>query len=280
MSEVLLGIIAFITLAVSSPAIALLLVRRNGLIMRNILASLAVLTAAPLASAADIPQKASPTSYDAPYNWTGLYIGAQDGYGWATQQNTRLLNPPGPISFPVGTVFNPVNLTGVVGGFYGGYNYQINHFLVGIDGDFSFATLTGTGTDTATDGDIAHPSHSMKWISTATGRLGYANNNWMWFAKGGAAWAEFDFTGVITTSGGAIVSAILPPSSNTFDGWTVGGGVEWGFASHWSAKVEYDYAKFYTANFDVTSISSSATNYTNSAASTLNMLKGGVAYRF
>src|SRR5580700_5029733 len=112
MNEVLLRVIAFITLAVAGPPIALLLVRRNGLIMRNILVSLAVLAAAPVASAADMPQKALPTSDDAPYNWTGLYIGAQDGYGWATQQNTRLLNPPGPISFPVGTVFNPVNLTG------------------------------------------------------------------------------------------------------------------------------------------------------------------------
>ena len=29
--------------------------------------------------------------------------------------------------------------------------------------------------------------------------------------------------------------------SNTPTGWTAGGGVEWMFAPHWSAKVEYLY---------------------------------------
>jgi len=32
--------------------------------------------------------------------------------------------------------------------------------------------------------------------------------------------------------------------SNTLSGWTAGGGVEWGFAPHWTARVEYLHLEF------------------------------------
>jgi len=66
------------------------------------------------------------------------------------------------------------------------------------------------------------------------------------FAKGGGPWAGFSATSVTNTPGGAFVARTT--SSDTRNGWTGGGG-EWGFAPHWSAKLEYDYVKFATANF-------------------------------
>ncbi len=40
--------------------------------------------------------------------------------------------------------------------------------------------------------------------------------------------------GIVTTFSG----------SNTYSGWTVGGGVEWAFMDRWSAKLEYLYIDF------------------------------------
>ena len=66
------------------------------------------------------------------------------------------------------------------------------------------------------------------------------------------------------------------------NGGTVGAGIEYGFAPHWSAKVEYDYVKFRTATFNPTDVAAggAVTFPTRSATSDLNEFKGGVAYRF
>jgi outer membrane immunogenic protein len=233
-----------------------------------------------VAEAADMPMKAAPpVPYSAAYNWTGVYAGGQVGWGWATSQATQLAATP---SFTAGTVSNPTNFAGLLGGFYGGYNYQFNQFLVGIDGDYSFSDLTGTSQDLANTGNghVANHSDAIKWIATATGRLGYANNNWLLFVKGGGAWAEFDGNSVNLTAAGAL--SATSSNSTTREGWIVGGGVEYGFASHWSAKLEYDYIKFDTTNFNSTdtAVAGAVTIVPHSATSSMNILKGGVAYRF
>jgi hypothetical protein len=60
-----------------------------------------------------------------------------------------------PISlrFPPGTVDKPIDYSGFLGGFYGGYNYQINQFVRCI-----------------VNGDVAHHNDVINWIATATGR--------------------------------------------------------------------------------------------------------------
>lgn len=247
--------------------------------MRTILTSLGFLAIMPLAiaSAADLPLKAPPAAYAA-YNWTGFYGGGEFGGGWATEQVT---NVEGGTSFPSGSIDNPINYSGVLGGLYAGYNYQINWLVVGVDGDYTWANLKGSATDVSrVDGEVANFSGSVHWISTATGRVGYATNNWLFFAKAGWAWAGFSDGSVQDFASGAFDHTTTDSTSR--NGWTVGGGIEWGFSAHWSAKLEYDFVNFNTTTynatettrFDVVSFPS------RSATSSLNMLKGGVAYRF
>ena len=258
----------------------------GGMVMHKRLASLLVFAAMPIASAsaADIATRApppAPVPYAA-YNWTGFYVGGEIGGVWATSQLTVVTNFS-PSAFPPGTVDNPIDQSGVIGGFYGGYNYQINQFVVGIDGDFTWASADGTGTDVSSvNGDIAHHQSFINWIATVTGRLGYAWDNWLLFAKGGGAWEEFHGSTVTVTPGGETAS-ITQNTGTTRDGWTVGGGVEWGFGPHWSAKLEYDYVKFQTVTFDVQStsfIQHESGVFQRSETSHLNMVKAGVSYRF
>jgi len=250
--------------------------------MRLLTVSLSLLALMPVAtaSAADLPMKAPPMPAAAVYNWTGFYVGGEFGGGWATEQVTVVTNNPG-AAFPPGTVLNPVHDNGPLGGAYAGYNYQISQFVVGIDGDYTWANLTGHATDiSVVNGDIASESNSIGWIATVTGRIGYAVNNVLLFAKGGGAWAGFSATSVTNTPGGAFVARTT--SSETRNGWTVGGGVEWGFAPHWSAKLEYDYVKFATANFSINEINAAGvvSSPLRSATSSLSMVKAGIAYRF
>ena len=235
------------------------------------------------ALAADMAVKA-PLPPTPVYSWTGLYAGAEIGGGWASQQTTVITQSSATPAFPPGTVLNPINVSGVLGGLYAGYNYQINQIVVGIDGDYTWANLTGTGSDISPvpgNGDISNHWDRMRWVSTVTGRLGYANNNWLFFAKGGWAWAGFSGTTTTSSAAGALLDTSTAKS--TRDGWTAGVGAEWGFAAHWSAKLEYDYVKFDTAAYAITEVNAgtgAVTFPTRSTTAYLNMVKAGVAYRF
>jgi outer membrane immunogenic protein len=253
---------------------------QKGSPMRKYLALITFLAASPIAaaSAADMPLKAPRAPYAAAYSWTGLYIGGEIGGGWSRQTITQV-DPSG--GFPAGFVNSPTNLNGFLGGGYAGYNYQMNNIVIGIDGYYDGADLTGSGSDISpTTGNVSNKNDRMKWDSAITGRLGLANNNWLFFVKGGWAWAGFNSTGVTTTAGGVAVGT--GTSSDTRDGGTVGVGIEYGFTPHWSAKVEYDYVKFETSSFNAATVSAAGVvgAPARSVTSDLNEVKGGVAYRF
>src|SRR3974390_3863231 len=74
-----------------------------------------------------------------------------------------------------------------------------------------------------------------QWFDLLTGRLGYSwVPAWLVYFQGGGAWAHTSAN--ITAAGGPIGQ-----TSETRSGWTVGGGVEWMFAPHWSAFIEGNY---------------------------------------
>lgn len=253
--------------------------------MRKTLTVIAALAIMPVAtaSAADMALKAPPVPYVG-YNWTGFYVGADGGGGWASSQSTVLTQPNSHSGFPPGFVANPINLDGPLGGFYGGANYQIQQFVLGIDGDYTWTDLTGSGQDVSPvpgNGAIAYHNDKMDWLATVTGRVGFADNNWLFYGKGGWASGGFKSSNQTTSATGTLSSTSSGTSDG--DGWTLGTGVEWGLAQHWSAKLEYDYVKFDTSTVTLTETNAStgAVGYpTRSVTSYVNVLKVGLAYRF
>jgi outer membrane immunogenic protein len=91
------------------------------------LAAVAVFGFASVASAADMPVKAS---VYAPYNWSGFYIGGNIGGGWS---NTNLTNTvsDGAIAWPDLAPGQGIgyNNNGVVGGGQIGVNFQSNNWF-------------------------------------------------------------------------------------------------------------------------------------------------------
>jgi outer membrane immunogenic protein len=230
---------------------------------------------------ADMPLKAplAPVPY-ASYNWTGFYAGVEAGPSWGSEQVTRV---DGGVAFPNGFTDSPVNLSGFLGGVYAGYNYQINQFVFGVDGDYTWADLTGSGSDASplVAGSVAHENVTVNWIATVTGRLGYAVNDWLLFVKGGGAWAGWSSGGDRTLASGAVTDS--SSSSDNRDGWTVGGGFEYAFLPHASLKLEYDYVGLNTASYSstVTTISNGhTTSEARTATWSLNIAKIGLGYKF
>lgn len=182
------------------------------------------------AQAADIPMNAppppAPIFSPAPVaTWTGFYVGANVGYGWAN----------------VGTAAFSDDLSGVIGGGQIGYNYQVSQWVLGVEGDFqgSAESRTDSGSVLGTTFTI---DQQIRWFGTLRGRLGYAFNDVLIYATGGAAWQNYELS---VSALGTTVS-----DDTTKIGWTVGGGVEWMFAPQWSVKGEYLYMD--TGDTDVT----------------------------
>jgi outer membrane immunogenic protein len=251
----------------------------------------ACLAGSGIANAADLPVKAhAPVVVATPaYNWTGFYLGGHIGYGWGHTDVTNINgNPP----FPAGTQSSS-DQDGILGGLQGGYNWQFApNWLIGFEGDYSWADISG---DQSRYSTVTSPvnytarrfntaNRKVDWTATATARLGYAWNNWLFYAKGGAAWAhaKSNSTTVNPAAGNIVLATTTGESTRT--GWTVGGGVEWGFWNNWSAKIEYDYLDFGSETVNLAATYPGPVTGLNplvrSVDSHISEIKFGVNYRF
>jgi outer membrane immunogenic protein len=138
---------------------------------------------------------------------------------------------------------------GYLVGVEGGINYQINSFVLGIEGDIQAASIKGDVTifSPLVPGASTIVHRDTEWVDTIAGRLGLAWDRWMLFGKGGAAWRGANANGTNTSfnaAGVKVVQTTLP--GKTQFGYVVGGGVEWAppMLDRLSLKVEYDWYNF------------------------------------
>jgi outer membrane immunogenic protein len=112
----------------------------------------------------------------------------------------------------------------------------------------------------------------VNWIASVTGRLGYTQNNWLLYVKGGGAWADFDQT--------AAYPAVATTISNTRSGWTAGAGLEYAFTPGWSAKVEYQYYDFGSDRYNYTFAAPAGVVFPADIDSQIHTVKVGLNWRF
>lgn len=204
--------------------------------MRRLVVSALVLASVSLAAqsaiAADMPVKARMPAAVSVYNWTGLYVGADLGAGWGKKDWDNLLGGAGSV-----ISHNP---NGVLAGGQLGYNYQMGAFVLGIEGQWDWGNLKGSGDCQNTAFTCETRVNSIGSIS---GRVGYAWDRALVYVKGGAAWANDKYSA--TTKATGVVTAT---ASETRSGAVIGAGLEYAFLQNWSARLEYDYYAFGTKN--------------------------------
>lgn len=201
------------------------------------------------ARAADLPVPGAPVpSVYAPalYNWTGLYLGGHVGANILTD-DVSAASTGGLLTAGPAVSYNPV---GVIGGVQFGANYQAGAWVLGVEGTFAWSNVSGSATAVSplVAGDSVRSTSALHWLATATGRIGYAFNTVLIYAKGGGAWADVEyFQDVIGSTGGFFpTTAVISTQSigDTRNGWTAGAGVEYGLTEHVSARLEYDFVDF------------------------------------
>jgi outer membrane immunogenic protein len=227
-----------------------------------------------IASAADLPVKAPQmVAAPVPFSWTGFYVGGHIGTGWG---DVTAFDPTD------GSVSGSGTVSGILGGIQAGYNYQINWLVLGIEGDFSFANVNGTGSGGFVSFGGGSGTVKYDWFSTLTGRIGGTVDHALLYAKGGAAWAHAKYSAggcafVETLADGEVNPCENFTGSQTVFGWTLGAGVEYAFTRNWSGKLEYDYMDFGTKSITVSDPDESVSA---NLQQRIHAVKVGVNYRF
>ena len=164
----------------------------------------------------------------ATFDWSGPYVGvfgaavAVDGTfdGTCTSGGVPCVPPAIP-------TFTDMEHSGIgyAGGFLLGWNYQIDSFVMGIEGDWAFGGTVATNDEPGIDTDL-----SFNNIATLRARAGFALNNTLLYFSGGLAAVDMEFGAVMSTS---------ESDSAWVYGWTVGGGLEHAFSQNFSGRIEY-----------------------------------------
>ena len=203
---------------------------------KMLLATVAVLGLAGVASAADLrPLPVRPVVAPV-FNWTSCYIGGFVGGAWGAE-NVRVSDVNGYNGFPQ-DVWNYDLKSSFLGGGTLGCNWQPigSPFVVGLEGELGYLRLTGSAIDPF-DPFFSINSNTRigDWYGMVTGRLGYAWDRAMVYVKGGAAFVDVKTTVTDPLSN----PGFSAQTSESLATWTAGGGVEWAFDWNWSVKAEY-----------------------------------------
>jgi outer membrane immunogenic protein len=191
------------------------------------------------AQAADLPAR---TTYSPPpaavpvYNWTGIYLGINGGYGWGRQDPLSLIT----------SQYDKVNTDiggGMAGGTFGA-QIQAGHVVLGVEGDYDWANIKGTTTVVPTILGAPAPftanlATEIKSVSTVRVRVGYAAQNWLMYGTGGVAVVRGETTASLAGITCGTVGNLRCSGDTTRVGIAAGGGIEYGFTQNWSAKLEY-----------------------------------------
>jgi outer membrane immunogenic protein len=186
------------------------------------------------------------------FTWTGPYIGGQIGAAWASSTFDLLgFNPKNTDLFVISSSNSP---SGVVGGAHVGYLYQINQFVIGIEGSVDGTSLRANEQfflpAFIANHDVISAHGTADVQGTVRGKLGFAWDRVLIYGTGGVAFGGF--------SSNLFLNGLTPESitfpignqyfSNTLTGWTAGGGLQYAVTDNWWVFAEYRYTDFGSFN--------------------------------
>jgi outer membrane immunogenic protein len=197
-------------------------------VFKVVFLSFALTIASMAADAADVsePAKANRITPSAP--WTGCFVGGNIGGGRQTTQAWWGDEYELPAGSNIGS--------SIIGGGQAGCDYQSGAWVVGFQGMFDRAAMSGSNQiPNVYWYDIV--STKADWLATITGKFGYmVEPNTLLYGRGGIAWVRNAYADYAVYADAK--------NSETITGWTIGGGVEHLVTKNWSLFAEYNYAAF------------------------------------
>lgn len=239
------------------------------------------------ARAADLPLKAPEPP---PYQWGGCYVGANAGAGGTgtnfngtVDPGTYLLVANGDSATVNSSATGGANADGFLGGGQVGCNYQINTFVLGLEGDFDYFRSNpnfSNNTNTLASGAAftAAQSVTTNYLATARPRVGIAADRNLAYLTGGAAFTDASYSETYSDANGG---AGAVSASKALVGWAAGAGWEYAWADHWTFRAEYLYASFPTISAVGIITGPGGTNTLHGSTDlVVQVLRAGVNFKF
>jgi outer membrane immunogenic protein len=170
------------------------------------------------------------------FDWTGPYIGAHAGWGWIDldgKYDTSDIEDGEDDFVDDDNGKFDLDDDDFLAGLQIGYNWQVDHFVLGVEGDISF----GDWHDHLSNSDDEEVSFDTNTLITLRARAGLAFDNLMVYATAGGAWTDTEFKAS---------DGIADNGERDLDdiGLVVGGGAELAVDEHWSVRAEGLYYYF------------------------------------
>jgi outer membrane immunogenic protein len=144
---------------------------------------------------------------------------------------------------------NNNNSARFIGGGQAGVNWQINQFVLGVEGDGQVLVGTNNNNNNNFFG-FGNNGNNTRFLGTVRGRGGIAFDRFLVYGTGGVA---FGTGPTINNFNPFLISAgpffnNVNNNNNWRVGYAVGGGVEYAFLNNWSVKLEYLYTDLERTN--------------------------------
>ena len=256
----------------------------KGILLATV-SSLAILGAASIATAADLPARMpvkAPVVEPAPFSWTGFYIGVHGGGAWLDHKQSTFENN-GTCNTPLAATTANCSLTtfgGMVGAF-AGYNWQSGRVVYGLEVDGSWTGLKKSVTTPDNVGisgvDAVTFTGRVDWLATVRGRIGITMSPTLLYVTGGVAFGgvRSSWTDNDAPPGNAGLSV-----DKVKVGWVAGGGVEHAFAGNWLVRVEGLYHDLGKVSAGPLPINLGFNTYSTTFRHKVATVRGGVALRW
>ena len=164
--------------------------------------------------------------------FAGHYIGVDVGYGFGEANSERWGATPA-----YGLTQLDADLNGVSFGAHAGHNMLLGTmWIIGVEAGVNYSGLEGD--DNGSGGD--NNEFTADWEASLQAHVGFSiNNHTMLYATGGYSWLGGDSN---------VTNAPIESVSETFSGWTVGGGVEVMLAPNLSGRLQYRHTNYDAEN--------------------------------
>ena len=177
---------------------------------------------------------------EARFAWEGSYLGVQAGY-FEIDDDFRdpVFAAPNPT---VGTATDETLGFGI----FAGHNWFKENVVYGLEADIMFTDADAVGAGNPAFGVFGRAE--VDWQASLRGRIGVVKEKSLYYVTGGLAIlkADFDFAfpGPLFGAGDQF--------SETITGFTIGGGMEFVINDTMTAKIEYRYSEYDSADHSIT----------------------------
>ncbi len=172
---------------------------------------------------------ANARSLDAPFSWSGFYLGGHAGYGWGEVS--------GEFVFP-GDPYPTTKTNGLIGGVHVGYQRQLGQLVLGAEAGITQLQNSDNGVPYPL-APVSSVESRLEDLGYIGAKIGWSSGKWLPYVAGG--YANVDVSKRQFASG---TGATQFTSSERQDGWYLGAGADWALSPNWIFGVDYRHYDF------------------------------------